>query len=120
LDFIICIDLLFRGLSRSYNPSREFDKLTPGSFLGYFLIDFFFNSIIKHVARVRRHGENICPTLNLKCKPIWQNVNLFGKYRETRKSCRFIGRKWNESRHLVFWSLGTLIGLKDRVRGLVA
>ena len=32
----------------------------------------------------------------------------------------FIGRKWNESRHLVFWLLGILTGLRDRVRGLVA
>jgi hypothetical protein len=29
-------------------------------------------------------------------------------------------KKWNGSRHLVFWSLGTLTGLKDRVRRLVA
>jgi len=32
----------------------------------------------------------------------------------------FIGGKWNGSRHLVFWSLGTLTGLRDWVRGLVA
>jgi hypothetical protein len=32
----------------------------------------------------------------------------------------FIGGKWNGSRHRVFWSLGTLTGLRDRVRGLVA
>jgi len=32
----------------------------------------------------------------------------------------FVGGKWNGSRHLVFWSLGTLTGLRDWVRGLVA
>jgi hypothetical protein len=31
-----------------------------------------------------------------------------------------ISVKWNGSRHLVFWSLGTLTGLRDRVRRLVA
>jgi hypothetical protein len=36
------------------------------------------------------------------------------------KILSFIGEKWNESRHLVFWSLGTLTGLRDRVRELVA
>jgi len=65
------------------------------------------------VARVRRRGEYICPTLNLKCKPIWQ-------IRGDKKFLSSIGRKWNGSRHLVFWSLGTLTGLRDRVRGLVA
>ena len=29
-------------------------------------------------------------------------------------------KKWNGSRHLVLWSLGTLTGLRDRVRRLVA
>ena len=30
---------------------------------------------ITGVARVRRRGENICPILNLKCKPIyWANI----------------------------------------------
>jgi hypothetical protein len=28
--------------------------------------------------------------------------------------------QWNGSRHLVFWSLGTLTGLRDRARRLVA
>jgi hypothetical protein len=28
--------------------------------------------------------------------------------------------KWNGTRHLIFWSLGTLTGLRDRVRRLVA
>jgi hypothetical protein len=29
------------------------------------------------------------------------------------------GKKWNGSRHLVLWLLGTLTGLRDRVRRLV-
>jgi hypothetical protein len=28
--------------------------------------------------------------------------------------------KWNRSRHLVFWSLETLTGLRDRVQRLIA
>jgi hypothetical protein len=39
---------------------------------------------------------------------------------ETRNSCLLLVEKWNESRHLVFWLLGTLTGLRDRVRRLVA
>jgi len=37
-----------------------------------------------------------------------------------KKILSFVGGKWNGSRHLVFWSLGTLTGLRDWVRGLVA
>ena len=66
---------------------------------------------IVSVARVRRRDED--STSNLKCKPIWK---IWGD----KKFLSFIGRKWNGSRHLVFWSLGTLTGLRDRVRGLVA
>jgi hypothetical protein len=57
--------------------------------------------------------NNMIPTLNLKCKLIWQ---IWGD----KKFLSSIGRKWNGSRYLVFWSLGTLTGLRDRVRGLVA
>jgi hypothetical protein len=32
----------------------------------------------------------------------------------------FISGKIEWSRHLIFWLLGTLTGLRDRVRGLVA
>ena len=46
--------------------------------------------------------------------------NLSGKYRETRNSCFLSVESGNESRHLVFWSLETLTGLRDRARGLVA
>jgi len=35
-------------------------------------------------------------------------------------SCLLLVEKWNGSRHLVFCSLGTLTGLRDQVRGLVA
>jgi hypothetical protein len=39
---------------------------------------------------------------------------------ETRISCLLLVERENESRHRVFWSLGTLIGLRDRARRLVA
>jgi hypothetical protein len=70
-----------------------------------------FNIWCRTGAASRRN--NMIPTLNLKCKLIWQ---IWGD----KKFLSSIGRKWNGSRHLVFWSLGTLTGLRDRVRGLVA
>jgi hypothetical protein len=45
---------------------------------------------------------------------------ISGKCGETRNSLSLSGEKWNGSRHLVFWSLGTLTGLRDWVRRLVA
>jgi hypothetical protein len=45
---------------------------------------------------------------------------ISGKYGETRNSLSLSSEKRNGSRHLVFWSLGTLTGLRDWVRGLVA
>jgi len=47
-------------------------------------------------------------------------VYVSGKYGQTKNSCLLSMKKKNGSRHLVFWSIGTLTGLKDRVRGLVA
>jgi len=44
---------------------------------------------------------------------------LSGKYGETR-SCLLSVENLNGSRHLVFWSLETLTGLRDQVRRLVA
>jgi hypothetical protein len=41
LKFVISFDLLSVELSRSYDPSREFDWLTRVIFLGLFLIGFF-------------------------------------------------------------------------------
>jgi len=55
---------------------------------------------------VRRRDENIHPR-------IWQ---IWGD----KEFLSLSVEKWNGSRHLVFWSLGTLTGLRDRVRGLVA
>jgi hypothetical protein len=45
---------------------------------------------------------------------------ISGQYGETRNSLSLSSEKWCGSRHLVFWSLGTLTGLRDRARGLVA
>jgi hypothetical protein len=39
---------------------------------------------------------------------------------QTRNSCLLSMESGNGSRHLVFWTLETLTGLRDRVQGLVA
>jgi hypothetical protein len=66
---------------------------------------------ISFVACVRCRGENIHP----------QNFVLMWQMWEDKKLLSFIsGKKWNGSRHLVFWPLGTPTSLRDRVRGLVA
>jgi hypothetical protein len=65
------------------------------------------------VARVRRRGDKYPLS-------IYFIIYLFGKYGKTRNSCLLYMERRNESRHLVFWSLETLTGLRDRVRGLVA
>ena len=77
------------------------------------IIYFPRKKITKDVTRVRRRGENymVFPFSYLQCKSIY----IYG---DTRKYCLLW--KWNGSRHLVFWSIGTLTGLRDRVRGLVA
>ena len=64
------------------------------------------------------------------CAASWRNNPLsnprcwypgkIGKNRETRNSYLLFMESRNESRHLVFWSLGTPTGLRDRVRGLIA
>ena len=65
------------------------------------------------VARERRRSD----------RPPSKNVMggyISGQCRETRNSLSLSSEKWCGSRHLVFWSLGTLTGLRDRARGLVA
>ena len=50
-----------------------------------------------------------------------ENVKgLSRKYEKTRNSCLLLVKKLNRSRHLVFWSLGTLTGFRDGVWRLVA
>jgi hypothetical protein len=62
------------------------------------------------IARVRRRDDR--PPHSMVC--IW-------KIWRDKEFLSFIsGKKWNWSRHLVLWSLGTLTGLRDRVRRLVA
>jgi hypothetical protein len=63
------------------------------------------------VSRVRGVAASIPLLKSRKC--VWQ---MWGD----KKILFFVGRKWNGSRHLVLWSLGTLTGLRDWVRGLVA
>jgi hypothetical protein len=67
------------------------------------------------LSRVRGVAAKIPLFKSRKC--VWY---LSGKYGETRKYCLLLVGKWNGNRHLVFWSLGTLTGLRDWVRGLVA
>jgi len=69
----------------------------------------------------RDRGCRTCAASRRKHPP--SNSILCGKsekYGETRNSCLLLVEKWNGSRHLVFWSLGTLTGLRGRIRGLVA
>jgi hypothetical protein len=47
-------------------------------------------------------------------------MGLSGKGGETKNSCLLLVEILNESHHLVFWLLGTLTGLRDQVRRLVA
>jgi len=62
------------------------------------------------IARVRCRGD----------RPPSMYGYISGKCGETRNSLSLSGEKWNGSYHLVFWSLGTLTGLRDWVRRLVA
>jgi hypothetical protein len=52
---------------------------------------------------------------------IFHFINVSGKYEiwGDKEFLSFICEKRNGSRHLVFWSLGTLTGLRDRIRELV-
>ena len=47
--------------------------------------------------------------------------NIYGKYEiwRDKDSLSLISGKWKMGHHLVFWLLETLIGLRNRVRGLV-
>jgi hypothetical protein len=51
---------------------------------------------------------------------MYGEIYISGKSGETRNSLSLSSERWCGSRHLVFWSLGTLTGLRDRARGLVA
>jgi hypothetical protein len=62
------------------------------------------NRAINIVAHVRRRG-GYSTSSNVSICQIWGD----------KKILSFISGKWNESRHLVFWSLETLNGLRDRV-----
>jgi hypothetical protein len=82
----------------------------------FFFIELYWSDWwnICTVAHERRRGDRP-PTKNV----IW-GIYISGQCRETRNSLSLSSEKWCGSRHLVFWSLVTLTGLRDRVRGLVA
>ena len=65
------------------------------------------------VACVRRHGDRPPPLIScgksILAKMGRQGIIIFYQW-----------KKWNGSRHLVFWSLGTLTGLKNWVWKLIA
>jgi len=82
-------------------------KINSSSYITKKFTGFPAKVVARDAASWRKHPPS---KSNLKCK----------KYVETRNSCLLLVEKWNESRHLVFWLLGTLIGLRDRVRRLVA
>ena len=74
-----------------------------------FFLREFFETLVACV--LRRDEKN---PLSKLLYLMWQMCG------ETRNSCLLLVEKWNGSRHLVVWSLGTLTGLRDRVRGLIA
>jgi hypothetical protein len=83
-----------------------------------FILLLLANSIFfVSVARERRRGDRP-PSMGMDVKG--DGGYISGKYGETRNSLSLSSEKRNGSRHLVFWSLGTLTGLRDWVRGLVA
>jgi hypothetical protein len=70
---------------------------------------------IENIAHVRCRDDRPSPPI-IRC-----GMSIYcAKYGETRNSLSLSGEKWCESRHLVFWSLGTLTSLRDWVRKLVA
>jgi hypothetical protein len=85
----------------------------------FFLVKFacriypLFTSYMSHVCSVTAIAHH-------PHHQVWYDI-YSGEYGETRNSCLLsVENKWNGSRHLVLWSLGTLTGLRDRVRRLVA
>ena len=76
------------------------------------------------LCRQKQHRHLEPPPMSHVCavetkKNLLSNLYLSGKYGGTRNSCLLYVESRNESHHLVFWSLETLIGLRDRVRRLV-
>jgi hypothetical protein len=81
-----------------------------------------YNMSMKYM---RKSNINISKSITISswcrmCVAIFHSRNVSGKCEETINSCLLSVKKWNENRRLVFWSLETLIGFRDRVRGLVA
>ena len=61
------------------------------------------------VARERRRGDRPPTKINNGCNGGY----ISGQCRETRNSLSLSSEKMCGSRHLVFWSLGTLTSLRD-------
>jgi hypothetical protein len=68
------------------------------------------NKNIIIVARVRRRGENIHSHIWYLMWQMWKDKEFLS----------FSSEKMEWESQLSIWSLGTLTGLRDRVRGLVA
>jgi hypothetical protein len=83
-------------------------------------LEWFLSSL--HTFMDKGSSNNVCRT----CAASLQSFTPFGcivsiwQIKKDKEFLSFISGKWNEIRHLVFWSLETLTGLKDQVRRLVA
>jgi len=78
--------------------------------MGFEALSYIYSMFLSHVSDV---AAIVHPRM-------YGGIYISGKYEETRNSLSLSSERWYGSRHLVFWSLGTLTGLRDRVRGLVA
>jgi len=83
-------------------------------------LEWFLSSL--HTFMDKGSSNNVCRT----CAASRQSFTPFGcivsiwQIKKDKEFLSFISGKWNGIRHLVFWSLETLTGLKDQVRRLVA
>jgi len=74
------------------------------------LKNMFFDIFASFLAFSASSLSHVCGvTMNISLSSKYLEIE---KYREIRNSYFLSVRKWNESRHLVFWSLGTLTRFK--------
>jgi len=94
------------------NNNKQKTLLSFNIYYNLVLGHIFFNNFLFQniVARVRCRDDR---------PPSCMDIYLVNMGRQGIL-CLLAMRKWNGSRHLVFWSLETLTGLRDRVRRLIA